>query len=85
MSSRSVVQFIADERASGKTDSEITHMLLDAGWHMDIIHKAMNTDPIRHRNLDPILEIKKQPYRKPIIIVTVLLIIIAVFGAVIYF
>ena len=39
-------------------------MLLDAGWHMDIIHKAMHGEPIRHRNLDPILDIKKQPLRK---------------------
>jgi len=59
-----LVQFIADKRAEGKTDSEITHMLLDAGWHMDIIHKSMHGEPIKHRGLDPILDIKKQPLRK---------------------
>lgn len=64
-----MVDFIAEKRAEGKTDSEITHMLLDGGWHMDIIHKTMHGAPIKHRNLDPILDIRKQPYRKSILIV----------------
>ena len=68
MSKPPLVQFISDNRATGKTDSEITHMLLDAGWQMDVIQKAMHGDPIRHRNLDPILDIKKQPFRKSSII-----------------
>ena len=64
MSRPSVAQFISDRRAEGLNDSKITHMLLDAGWHMDIIHKAMHGEPIRQRDLAPILDIKKQPFRK---------------------
>ena len=64
MSRPSVAQFISDRRAEGLNDSKITHMLLDAGWHMDIIHKAMHGEPIRHLARDPILDIKKQPFRK---------------------
>lgn len=67
--SRSVVQFISDERAAGKSESEITHMLLNAGWHMDIIHKAMHSEPVRQRSFEPILDIKKQPYRKTKLII----------------
>lgn len=70
MSKPTVMQFIAENRADGKTDSEITHMLLDAGWQMDVIHKAMHGEPIKHRNLDPILDIKKQPYKKSVVIGT---------------
>lgn len=64
MGQPSVAQFISDRRAEGMSDSKITHMLLDAGWHMDIIHKAMHGEPIRQRDLKPILDIKKQPIRK---------------------
>ena len=73
MSRPSVAQFIYDRRAEGLNDSKITHMLLDAGWHMDIIHKAMHGDPIRHLARDPILDIKKQPFRKIFIYVAPIL------------
>ena len=63
-----MVDFIEEQRAAGKSESEITHMLLDAGWHMDVIQKTMHGDPIQHRSLDPILDIKKQPIRKPVAI-----------------
>jgi hypothetical protein len=35
-------QFIESERERGATDKDIRHKLLDAGWHMDIIHHAMD-------------------------------------------
>lgn len=76
MKKPTVVQFISDKRAEGKTDSQITHELLDAGWHMDIIAKAMHGEPIRHRNLDPILEIKKQPFRIWIILGSIFLLLV---------
>lgn len=37
-----VLMFIEAERAKGASDQQIQHKLLDAGWHMDIIQKAMN-------------------------------------------
>lgn len=37
-----VPHFIEEEREKGSSDQEIRHKLLDAGWHMDIIHRAMN-------------------------------------------
>lgn len=78
MSRPSVAQFISDKRAEGKTDSEITHMLLDGGWHMDIIHKAMNSEPIRHRELKPILIPTLKRHRMKIygVIIAVCLIIL---------
>lgn len=57
---QSVVQFISDKRAEGKTEEEITHLLLDAGWQIDVIHVAMETKPVRTRDLTPILKPKKQ-------------------------
>lgn len=39
-----VLHFIEKERANGASDQQITHQLLDAGWHMDIIHNALNHD-----------------------------------------
>lgn len=56
---RGIAQFISDKRAEGKTDSEITHTLLDAGWHMDLIHKAMHTELLHKRDLKPVLKRKK--------------------------
>lgn len=77
MNGPSVAQFISDKRTLGLSDSEIAHLLLDAGWHMDIIHKAMHGEPIRSRNLDPILDIKKQPLRKILICCLVLILLLA--------
>jgi hypothetical protein len=37
-----VLHFIEEERSKGTKDTEIRHKLLDAGWHMDIIHHAMH-------------------------------------------
>jgi SOS response regulatory protein OraA/RecX len=37
-----VLHFIDEEREKGATDQQIRHKLLDAGWHMDIIHRAMH-------------------------------------------
>jgi hypothetical protein len=79
MSKTSVAQFIADKRREGLPESEIIHLMLDAGWHMDIIQKTLNTEPLRHRNLEPILQIKKQPFRKPLIIIVILLLLVALF------
>ena len=76
MSKMSVAKFISDKRAEGLSDSKITHDLLDAGWHMDIIHKVMHGEPIKHRSLDSILDIKKQPYKKAIIYGAPILIIV---------
>ncbi len=78
MSKPSVAQFISDKRAEGHDDSRIIHQLLDAGWHMDIIHKVMNTE-IEHRKLEPILVKKQWKHRSEIkiAIVCVVLIIIA--------
>lgn len=36
-----VLTFIDKERAKGAKDKEIRHKLLDAGWHMDIVSRAM--------------------------------------------
>lgn len=84
MNRPSVTQFISDKRAEGKSDSQITHMLLDAGWHMDIIHKAMNSELIRSRELKPILTPKLQRYRMRIysvivVISLILLVFLAIF------
>lgn len=38
-----VLHFIDKEREKGATDQQIRHRLLDAGWHMDIIHRAMHS------------------------------------------
>jgi hypothetical protein len=36
-----VLTFIEKERGQGTSDQEIRHHLLDAGWQMDIINRAM--------------------------------------------
>jgi hypothetical protein len=59
-----VVKYIEENRAKGKTEQEITHNLLDAGWHMDIIRHAMQGSPIKDRGFAPILDIKKQPLKR---------------------
>lgn len=81
MNKDSVAQFISDGRAVGKTDSEITHELLDAGWHMDIIANAMHGEPIKHRNLEPILDIKKQPIRRSVIAGGIILLVLLLLAA----
>ena len=48
--------FIEEERAKGKSDEEIRHQLLDAGWKMDIIQSAMQADAARHTGLQPVPE-----------------------------
>lgn len=63
-----MVKFIEEERSAGKTDTQIAHDLLEAGWHMDIIHKSMHGAPIKKRGYEPILDIKKQPIRREFII-----------------
>jgi hypothetical protein len=53
-----VLHFIDKEREKGATDQEIRHKLLDAGWGMDIIHRAMDEKdakpirkkPAKHKN-----------------------------------
>lgn len=60
----SVVSYIKSERVAGKSDQQITHELLDAGWQMDIIAHAMHGDPVKNRKLEPILDIRNQPIRK---------------------
>lgn len=40
-----VITFIERERTNGKSDIEIQHLLLDAGWQMDIIRHAMDENP----------------------------------------
>ena len=77
MSRPSVAQYISDKRAEGHDESKIIHQLLDAGWHMDIIHKVMNTE-IKHRKLEPILKKKQKPYQKYLPLVLFGLFIIAV-------
>lgn len=39
-----VLEFVEKERAKGTSDQDIQHKLLDAGWHMDIIHQVMETN-----------------------------------------
>ncbi len=78
---RSLPQFISDERAAGKTDSQIVHDLLSAGWHMDIIHRTLHTEPVRKRQLEPILK-QKNPHMRLIIgvsVAIVALILLALF------
>lgn len=67
MSKQSLVKFIDDKRAEGKTDSQITHTLLDAGWHIDIIHKVLHGEPIKSLGLEPVLAPKIEPKYKKII------------------
>lgn len=74
-------QYIANGRAAGKSDSQITHELLDGGWQMDVIAKAMQEEPVKYRSLEPILDIKKQPYRKSLIIGILFLFIAALLAA----
>ncbi len=73
---RGIAQFISDKRAEGKTDSQITHILLDAGWHMDLIHKAMHTDLLHKRELKPILK-KRNNHKQYIILALAVLFFVA--------
>ena len=43
-----VPEFIEEERAKGTKDKDILHKLLDAGWHMDIIHHVMHKEDKGH-------------------------------------
>lgn len=48
----SVLSYIEEERSKGKTEQEITHGLLDSGWHMDIIQRALD----HHNQVESFLE-----------------------------
>lgn len=48
MSKRGVAPYIAEARAVGKSDSEIKSELIAAGWHADIIDKALKDEPSRY-------------------------------------
>ena len=37
-----VLRFIDEERGKGTSDKVIQHKLLDAGWHIDIVHHALD-------------------------------------------
>lgn len=49
-----VLHFIAEEREKGTADQAIRHQLLDAGWHMDIIHRAMGDKEARLAGKKPV-------------------------------
>jgi hypothetical protein len=68
MNRPSIAQFISDKRAEGKSDSQISHLLLDAGWHMDVIHKALNAELTRTRELTPVLKPKNPKLKRNLII-----------------
>lgn len=57
-----VLQFVEDERAEGKTDKQIIHDLLDAGWEMDVIHYALEGETAHKPAEAPI----RQPAKKTI-------------------
>jgi SOS response regulatory protein OraA/RecX len=42
-----VLHFIDEERGKGTGEQAIRHKLLDAGWHMDIIHRAMGEKEVK--------------------------------------
>lgn len=78
-----VAHYIEEERAKGKSDQQITHDLLDAGWQMDVIQHALHGEPIKLRDFQPILDIKKQPVRRGFILgilVFVVLLLLAAFA-----
>lgn len=76
-----VLAFIQKERAEGTADADIKRHLLDAGWQIDIILKAMESAP--HQNVPGIVPAKiTSPYRRAAIIagaVIFLLILLALF------
>jgi len=76
-----VVHYIEEERAKGKSDQDITHDLLNNGWQMDIIQSAMHGAPIKRRDLEPILDIRKQPIRRIIIFGGIVLLILCLLAA----
>ncbi len=84
MSKESVVKFIEGKRAEGKTDSQITHILLDAGWHMDIIHKVLHGEPIKSLGLEPVLTPKIEQKYKKIIIGVLIVFGIAIFVSILF-
>ena len=67
MSKESIAKFIEEKRSEGLSDSQISQQLLANGWHMDIIQHVLRAEPDKHRNLEPILDIKKQPFLKLVI------------------
>lgn len=78
MSKQSVVKFIEDKRAEGKTDSQITHTLLEAGWHIDIIHKVVHGEPIKSLGFEPVISPKIEEKYKKIIFGVVIIFIVAI-------
>lgn len=58
-----VLKFIERERAEGATDQEIQHHLLDAGWHMDIIQRAMGAE-LSHKTNNHTPEKRKLDVRR---------------------
>ena len=48
MSKRGVAPYIAEARAAGKSNKEIKTELIAAGWHADIIDKALKDKPARY-------------------------------------
>ena len=49
MSKRGVAPYIAEARTAGKSNHEIKTELIAAGWHADIIDKALKDEPARYR------------------------------------
>lgn len=48
-----VVSFIRGERKAGKSDEQIRHDLLDAGWQIDIINHALEKEPTTPKSPQP--------------------------------
>ena len=48
-----VVSFIRRERKAGKSDEQIRHDLLDAGWQIDIINHALEKNPSAPKTPQP--------------------------------
>ena len=72
-----IVEYIAKKRGENVPDARIVRNLIDAGWQMDIVMKAMHGDPIKRHSLDPILDIKNRPIRKPLFIILPILLIVS--------
>ena len=68
MDQKSLLDFIKTKQIEGIDDNQIRQLLLQAGWQMDVINHAFDSKKEVIRSMNPILDYKKQPLRKIVMV-----------------
>jgi hypothetical protein len=73
-----VVRFIQEQKQKGTSEKKIKEMLLQEGWHMDIIHHAMKVDLPKQKASIPPTQAKPAHYHELRKLIKIWLVFIAV-------